>query len=342
MKAMKKLLLLSLFTVIFSAFSFAQTAGGKYEIIGKLSGFPDSTVLYLYKNYTHHADLMDSTFIVNNIFKFEGSLNEPVINAIIQTRPIANFDTYKYFWLENSCITFTAQKDNFRNAVITGSVTQNEQNKFDSVTQINGCMDTEKCISYIRNQPNSIISAYVLAIFAPTWGKDTAANLYHNLSKEVQSTSFGNDVLKFITSNISPKVGDKYVDFTQPNIEGKSVSLSDFRGKIVLLDFWGSWCGPCRANNLKLVKVYNEFKGRGFEILSVAADIDKSAWLAAIKKDGMTWQNVTDLNGWNNEAAIIYGINKYPTNFLIDRSGMILVIDLDSDDLRKKLLEIAK
>lgn len=340
---MNKILSLLLLTVSFSTSSFAQIHKGEFKIIGKAFGFPDSTVIYLYKNYVHQTDLIDSTFIINNAFQFDGSLDEPVINAyiIIETN-VANFNTYKYFWIENSTITFTAQKENFRNAVITGSKTQDEQNQFDSVVEINGRTDKEKCISYIRSHPNSIISAYYLDIFDATWGKDTSANLYHNLSKQMQNTSFGKDVLRFIALSINPKVGDKYVDFTEPNVEGKNISLSDFKGKVVLLDFWGSWCGACREGNPKLVKIYNEFNAKGFEILGVAADINKAAWINAIKKDGLSWQNVTDLKGWNNKAAIIYAIDKYPTNYLIDRSGTIVAIDLESDDLRNKLTEMLK
>jgi thiol-disulfide isomerase/thioredoxin len=329
---------LLLLAAIISTSSFSQVKG-KFKIIGKAFGFSDSTVIYLYKNHVHQADLIDSTLIINNAFQFDGSLNEPVINAIIQTRHIANFNTYKYFWLENSTITFTAQKENFINAVITGSKTQDEQNQFDSVVEINGHTDKEKCISYILSHPNSIISTYYLDIFEATWGKDTSANLYHHLSKQMQNTSFGKDVFGFITLSINPKVGDKYVDFTEPNVEGKNISLSDFKGKVVLLDFWGSWCGACREGNPKLVKIYNEFNAKGFEILGVAADVNKVSWINAIKKDRLPWQNVTDLQGWNNKAAIIYAINKYPTNYLINKQGIIVGIDLNADELRAKIIE---
>jgi thiol-disulfide isomerase/thioredoxin len=335
---MNRTLSLLLLAAIISTSSFSQVKG-EFKIIGKAFGFPDSTVIYLYKNHVHHADLIDSTLIINNAFQFHGSLDEHVINAIIQTRHIANFNTYKYFWLENSTITFTAQKENFINAVIAGSKTQDEQNQFDSIVEINGHTDEEKCISYILSHPNSIISTYYLDIFDATWGKDTSAILYHNLSKKMQNTSFGKDVFGFITLSINPKVGDKYVDFTEPDVEGKNISLSDFKGKVVLLDFWGSWCGACREDNPPLVKIYNEFNAKGFEILGVAADVNKVSWINAIKKDRLPWQNVTDLQGWNNKAAIIYAINKYPTNYLINKQGIIVGIDLKADELRAKIIE---
>ena len=157
----------------------------------------------------------------------------------------------------------------------------------------------------------------------------------------MKNTPYGKDVLTFITFNKNPKVGDKYVDFTEQNVEGKNISLSGFAGKVVLLDFWGSWCAPCRANNPDLVKIYHEFNSKGFEILGVAAEVKRKDWIRAIKQDGLVWQNVTDfLQSWNNRASLIYGIYKYPTNYLIDRNGKIVAIDLQSGALREKLREI--
>jgi peroxiredoxin len=326
---------LLLSVVFISTISIAQIQKRKFEITGKLSGFPDSTILYLYKNIHRQTELIDSAFIINSGFHFAGSLKEYAVNVILQAK---NSNNFKYFWLENSAITFTGEKGKFTEAIITGSKTEDEQNRF--IIAVGG--DRQKTISYIRNHPNSIVGVYFLSFMASTWGKDTSAILYNNLSKELKNTSFGKDVLAFITSNKNLKVGDKYADFTEPNAEGKDISLSSFKGKAVLLDFWGSWCGPCRENNPRLVEIYNEFNSKGFEILGIAADVEKKDWISAIKKDGLIWQNVTDLKGWNNKAALIYGIYKYPTNYLIDRDGIIVAIDLKGDALRDKLCEILK
>ena len=324
---------LSLLVILISTISISQIQNGKFEITGKLSGFPDSTIIYLYENKGHEPFLIDSALLINNEFHFTGSLKNGTNQVILQ---IKGSNNYKYFWLENSTITFTAEKEKFREAIITGSKTQDEQNQFD----ITSGDDKGKTISFIRNHPNSIISASFLSIYASTWGKDTSSILYWNLSKKIKNTFYGKNIFEFITINRSPKVGDSYVDFTEPNVEGKNISLSDFKGKVVLLDFWGSWCGPCRANNPKLVKIYNEFNSKGFEILGVAAEIEKKDWIDAINKDGLIWENVTDLKNWNNKAALIYGIYKYPTNYLIDRSGIIVAIDLEDDALRNKLSEM--
>ncbi len=166
--------------------------------------------------------------------------------------------------------------------------------------------------------------------------------MYRNLSKKNKATSYGKDVFEFITLNKNIKIGDKYIDFSEPNIEGKSVSLSDYNGKVTLLEFWGSWCGPCREGNPELVRIYNEFKDKGFDILGVAADDKKEEWIETVKKDSLTWQNVSDLKGDKNKAVLIYGVYYYPANFLINKDGVIIARDLRGKDLSDKLIEILK
>ena len=166
--------------------------------------------------------------------------------------------------------------------------------------------------------------------------------MYSKLSDKMKNTSYEKIFLEFITLNKNVKVGDKYVDFIEPNTQGKNISLSDFNGKIILLEFWGSWCGPCREGNHELVRIYNEFKNNNFDILGVASDEKKEFWIEAVKKDSLTWQNVSDLNGDKKIADLIYGVSYYPTNFLIDRNGTIIARDLHGDALRNKLQEILK
>jgi len=332
---MNKILSLLLLTSAILTSSFAQIQKGKFEITGKLSGFADSTLIYL-DDLTTSSSHIDSSLVINNQFHFIGSLKENVEHVLLRTN---NFSDYKFFWLENSTITFKAEKGKFRDAIIIGSKTQNEQNKLDAAIKTTG-NEKQQSISFIRNHPNSIISANILSVYASTWGKDTSTILYRNLSKKIKTTSYGKNILEFIELNKNIKVGDKYVDFTELNIEGKSVSLSDFNGKIVLLEFWGSWCTPCRKGNPELVKIYNEFKNRGFDILGVASDDKKEDWTEAVRKDGLTWQNVSDLKGDKNKAALIYGVSYYPTNFLIDRKGNIIARDLRGEELRNKLREI--
>jgi thiol-disulfide isomerase/thioredoxin len=119
-----------------------------------------------------------------------------------------------------------------------------------------------------------------------------------------------------------------------------SVSLSSFKGKYFLLDFWASWCGPCRRENPNVVKAYRQYHNKGFDILGVSLDDSKDDWLKAIKKDGLSWTQVSDLKGWKNEAATLYGIQGIPMNFLIDKEGKIIAKNLRGQDLEKRLAEV--
>ena len=222
---MAKILSFLLLSFVVSATSYSQKQKEKFEIKGTLTGFADSTLIFL--------DDIDSTFIINNQFHLRGSSKENVKQTLLRT---SNFSDYKFFWLENSMITFKAEKGKFRDAIILGSKTQNQQNKLDIAIK-NSNKETKENISFVRKHPNSIISANILSVYASTWGKDTTAVLYNMLSAEIKNTSYGKNIFEFITLNKNVKVGDKYVDFTQPNTEGKNVSLSDFNGKIVLLEF---------------------------------------------------------------------------------------------------------
>ena len=134
-------------------------------------------------------------------------------------------------------------------------------------------------------------------------------------------------------------MGTDALDFTQNDISDKPVTLSSFKGKYVLVDFWASWCRPCRAENPNVVKIYNKFKSKNFTVLGVSLDQQKDAWLKAIEKDNLTWTHVSDLQQWNNAVAQLYRVQSIPQNFLIDPKGKIVAKDLRGEDLEKKLCE---
>src|SRR5258705_6417675 len=137
-----------------------------------------------------------------------------------------------------------------------------------------------------------------------------------------------------------PNITDYRLDFTVTSMKGDSIKLSSLKGKIFLLDFWASWCGPCRYSNKNLVKLYNKYKDKGLEILSVSVDDEKSEWKKAAAKDKITWMQGFDKGGWDSMAAIKWQVDALPASFLIDKNGDVVAINPEKGDLEKKIKEL--
>jgi peroxiredoxin len=220
-------------------------------------------------------------------------------------------------------------------------------------------------ISYIRKNPKSSISPFLTySLLASGYLTPLMADtLTLALPEAIKTTSVGKAIDALGKKNtkevleaaakaeakrkefaLKNPIGSKAIAFTMNDVAGKSVSLASFKGKYVLIDFWASWCKPCRAENPNLVKAYAKYKSKGFDILGVSIDGagQKAAWIKAIKDDGMGWVQVSDLKGASNEAAVLYGVESIPQNFLLDPNGIIVAKNLRGTALEEKLAEIFK
>jgi len=332
--------------------AFALAQNNNFTLNGKIDGLDEHAKVYL--TYFESGKVhKDSSAVQNGVFQFSGTVAEPVLAQLIvdhtgTSSPIRNVDEISLY-LEKGVFNVTST-DSVKRAVITGSKINDDEKKYEAMLEpvLNSGADSRKKIrevqqAYIQQNPGSYISLVTL-IQLSRMDMDPPAvkQLYLGLSENLRNTPDGKKLGQNIEASIATVVGAQAPLFTQNDVNDKPVNLADFRGKYVLLDFWASWCGPCRAENPNYVKAYNKYKDKGFTILSVSLDRPgkKDAWLAAIKHDGLEWMQVSDLKFWDNAAAKLYDVGSVPANFLIDPSGKIIAKDLRGDELTKKLASL--
>ncbi len=195
---------------------------------------------------------------------------------------------------------------------------------------------------FIKSHPKSAISGYIIHndFNNPNIPFEDVIQSLSYIDKSMENTKFiklANDRVAKIRGTM---IGYPATDFAQPTADGKSVKLSDYKGKMVLVDFWASWCRPCRMENPNVVAAYNKFKSKGFTVLGVSFDQNKEAWLNAVQQDNLTWTHISDLKGWGNEAGKIYNVTGIPANILVDKNGVIVGKNLRGQDLENKLAEL--
>jgi len=194
--------------------------------------------------------------------------------------------------------------------------------------------------SYIAENP-TVIALYLMRGMFYQLSEEELEQQLSNFDESLHKAPyyiFLNDHLQRM-KNV--RIGEKYVDFELPDTEGNPVKLSDYAEKgVLLIDFWASWCGPCRRANPGVVKIYNEFKDKGFDIVGVSLDNSKDKWLEAIEADSLTWNHMSDVKGWKCEGAKLYAVAAIPATVLLDAEGTIIAKNLSEDELHAKLTEL--
>jgi peroxiredoxin len=282
--------------------------------------------------------VVDSAIIENGTFTFTGSLARPDLFGLTLDKE-ETFSPY-YIFLENSVINVKINTENTRRAEVSGSSVNDLFVAYHQAAQ----SEDFKIDSFIAANPSSIVSAYILyRDYSYRLGKEEIDAYVALLDSSLYDTQYV-EVLNDLSALLERiAIGKPAPDFEAPDADGNIVKLSDRLGKgYVLIDFWASWCGPCRRENPNIVKVYNQYKSKGFDVFGVSLDKDKEAWLKGIAEDKLTWTHVSDLRFWDSAPAKLYGVRAIPSNVLVDKDGVIVARNIRGEQLGKTLAELIK
>lgn len=348
-------------------------AKGSLKITGEIAGMDTGRLEFLYP--VADSSHSDTVLVKGGKFEYAFELKEPT-NMIF--RKLGTRGEEVSFFADPGKVTITGYNDSMWTSKVTGGPTQtlfvqadekfreimkpiqglagayNAAQQSQNVTEMERIQQEytvmqarlqDSAKSYAKDfvfaNRNNIIAAYFSLVYLNEPGKeDFMKSVYDTLTPAVKKSFFGTKMGELISSMSKTSIGVVAPDFTQNDPTGKPVSLSSLRGQYVLVDFWASWCQPCRQENPNIVSAYNTYKDKGFTILGVSLDQDSTAWKKAIADDKLTWNHVSDLKYWENAAAKTYGIRSIPASFLLDKEGKIIAKDLRGEALAAKLAEL--
>jgi peroxiredoxin len=362
-----------LFLLLLPAFSMAQVnkpaAPSKgFTLTGNIKGLKDSTLVFLVNPLSDNKVLATAYSKKGNFFMF-GKVEQPEMYQLSFT----GYTDVKELFVSNVALTVTGDTKNLKSLKLAGSAVQKDyetyQQKFDPLRDqldklanklrsmpasiqrdslINvfemGKQNVVKVVGdFVKTRSASYVSPYVLYVTSPVvTDMSVLEERYNALQPEIKESFYGKQLQGLLTQSKVGLEGTQAVDFTQNDTANHPVSLSSFKGKYVLVDFWASWCGPCRLENPAVVAAYNEYKSKNFTVLGVSLDQVRQKWIDAINKDNLTWTHVSDLKYWSNEVAQLYKIQGIPANMLIDPNGKIIARNLRGEQLHATLKQVLK
>lgn len=347
----------------------ACQSGTKYTISGTISGL-DSAKVYLVKAEQGRPVEVDTVDVVKGSFEFKGEAGMPEMHYL----RLNDREYFAQFFLENGKIAVMANKDSLQNTKVSGSKSNDLFNGYlDEIKKLNkeyvslseqynqammkgdmeaankAKIDVEAMMAnmkvysknFISENRNSIVAPFLyLSQFINEASAEELDTIVSIFPAEYTESVYVKEINRIAGLKKKTAVGSPAPDFTMNDQNDSPVSLSSFKGKYLLIDFWASWCTPCRQENPNVVRIYQRFKDKGFDILGVSLDREKEAWVKAIEEDQLSWTHVSDLKFWQNEVAQLYGVQSIPHTVLLDKEGKIVAKDLRGESLEAKLVEL--
>ena len=308
----------------------------EYKISGTAEGLADGTFVYLQKVENRKPVTLDSAKVEKGAFVFVGRQDTAAVRFLAYGENKYSGD----FFLENGNITIKLGE----NQMIGGTPDNDAlQNFNDKITALNEADYNDYLKETITQRIKTRLGIYLLtrnsykydAVNLRTWLDQVPAELKDEAVEQLET---------YVQSLERTAVGQQFVDFTMNDPEGKEVKLSDFikKNKYTLIDFWASWCGPCRREMPSVVAAYKEYHKKGFGVVGVSLDSDAEQWKKALKTLGMEWNQMSDLKGWNCEGAKLYGVRSIPSTVLVDENGIIIERNLRGETIQAKLKQLLK
>jgi len=322
-----------------------EPKNGSYVFSGKLYEPMMVTLRAAYEPGPDGKPLRTTNKDLANVYVMPGAIDVASVDSFTNITVKGSPAHDAYVHLRNSFKPLEESRAPYIAAYNKANAEKNAEAKKAAIAKLDSFDLVEKKMygEYVQNNNQSLVALFALTQFAG-WDIDVEAvePLFNKLPAEQKAYPSAKTLLDNIAIAKKTSVGKMAMDFTQNDTLGMPVKLASFRGKYLLVDFWASWCGPCRAENPNIVKTYNEFKDKNFYILGVSLDRPgaKDKWMDAIHADNLTWAHVSDLKWWQNDVARLYGIQAIPQNFLLDPNGKIIAKNLDGEALKKKLQEV--